>query len=97
MRSAVAKEMLISNPVDPIVAILTAERIRQGLSQSDIQRAIPCAGGLVSRVERGLNSPSLPILRRWAAVLGMDISIMYQRVIVAPAPDSADQPVESDA
>jgi len=65
----------VGNSIDPIIVALTAERIRQGLSQSDVQRRIPCAAGLISRAERGFNATTLPILRRWADVLGMDINL----------------------
>lgn len=79
--------------VDPIIVMLTAERVRRGWSQSDVQRAIPCAGGLISRAERGFHAPTLPILRRWASVLGMEIVLTPRspdRVVVAPAVESAE-------
>lgn len=93
---AQARLPLLVNPIDPIVAVLTAERIRRGFSQSEVERRIPCAGGLVSRTERGFNAPTLPILRRWAAVLEMNISVFYREgVPVVATPDGTHEAIES--
>jgi transcriptional regulator with XRE-family HTH domain len=65
-------------PVDPLILVLKMRRERLGLSQADLSRRIPCAGGLISRAERGLHAPTLPILRRWASVLGMDLGLLIK-------------------
>lgn len=52
-------------------------RHRSSLTQRDLAELVGVTPGFVSRVESGKRWPTLDVLRRWVAVLGV-------RVVVSP-------------
>ena len=66
----------IQREIDPIVTALHRERLRQGLSQTALaQRMGLTTYGTISEHERGVNNPTLALLRRWSAALGYDLTV----------------------
>lgn len=64
----------VERQVDPLVVELQRERQRQGLSQTALaQRMGLTTYGTISEHERGVNDPSLGLLRRWSAALGCSL------------------------
>lgn len=61
--------------VSPLVEALIAERKRQGISQREVTRRLGTSSADVSLWERGLSRPRLDHLERWAAALGMTLTI----------------------
>lgn len=55
--------------VDPVVAALTAERKRRGLSMRAVARLADVSPSCVHSWEHGTRDPSLANLRAWAAAL----------------------------
>jgi transcriptional regulator with XRE-family HTH domain len=59
---------------DPIITMLHAERLRQGLSQRQVGELIGHTSyGSIYAWEAGVTSPTLRNLRRWAEALGVDL------------------------
>lgn len=66
--------------IDPIVAELRAERRRQGLTQTDVARAIGRATyQTVHQWEKGTNHPKIDNVRAWADALGYEIVLTRKR------------------
>ena len=55
-------------------AQLLAAREDAGLSQAELACAVSVQVSTISRLERGLQEPSWPLVRRLAAALGVDVS-----------------------
>lgn len=63
--------MVNPSPSDPILAVLRAERRRQGLSQEALaQRLGRTTYQTIWQWENEINSPQLTNLRAWAEALG---------------------------
>ncbi len=62
---------------DPIVAALTAERHRRGLSRRQVSiRLGQKTGKSIWDWENEKCSPSLPSIRKWARALGYDLALI---------------------
>ena len=62
--------------VDPVVAALRDERRRQGMTQTDVARAIGRKTyQTVHQWEKGTNPPSIVNARAWANALGLDLTL----------------------
>lgn len=59
--------------VDPIVAVLRAARLAQGLTVRQVAEAAVLGAGSISEWERGRHAPNLSSLRRWAIALGVKL------------------------
>jgi transcriptional regulator with XRE-family HTH domain len=72
--------------IDPIAAVLKAERHRQGLTLQQLgTRLGRSTHQSVWQWESGHNSPTLRVLREWAKALGYDVTLA--RGGRAPAPE----------
>jgi DNA-binding XRE family transcriptional regulator len=60
---------------DPLVERLKARRMELNLSQSAMARTLGTTQSAVSEIEAGLTSPTLRTLRKWSAVLSVDIEL----------------------
>jgi transcriptional regulator with XRE-family HTH domain len=60
----------------PIVEQLRARRIQLNMSQSAMARAMGTVQSAISEAERGLSSPNLSTLRRWAKCLGFEVVLV---------------------
>src|SRR5687767_14651385 len=61
--------MPVERELTPLLQALSTERKRQGLSQTDMDRRIGLADGLVSKWECGVRRPSLYLLACYAWAL----------------------------
>lgn len=61
--------------MDPIVEELHTARKRSGLTQKTITERMGTTQSALSELERGVTTPRLPTLRRWAEALGYDVSL----------------------
>lgn len=61
--------------IDPIIAMLVNERVRQRLSQGDVCRSGGISKGALSEWERGIKAPTLTSLRKWCEALGVSFSL----------------------
>ncbi len=61
--------------VDPLIQQLTAHRRRQRLSQRRVAEAMGTVQSAVSEIETGIVAPTLPVLRRYAGVVGFYLSL----------------------
>ena len=61
--------------IDEVVTDLRAARLAAGLSQSAVARAVRCSPQLLSVLERRDIDPRTVHLARWAAVVGLEISL----------------------
>lgn len=59
---------------DNVVALLKAERIRQGMSQYKLAKECGLSKTSVAYIERNENKPTLSTLIRIANALGIDLS-----------------------
>lgn len=64
---------LIRSWYRPVIEELIAERIRQGLTQEEVNDMIGCADFLVNKWEAGLKLPSLYFMLLWCESLGMEL------------------------
>lgn len=60
-------------PVDPIVAALRDARVERGTSQLTLALEMGVSQPVLSAWEVGKNQPGLAMLRRWTALLGLDL------------------------
>ena len=72
-----------------LVATLTAERGRRGLSMREVARASGVSPSCVHSWEHGTRAPSLDNLRAWAASLGYDLILTTFRNSEWPLPSDA--------
>jgi transcriptional regulator with XRE-family HTH domain len=61
--------------LDPVIRELYFERLRQGLSQSEVARQGGFHPSVVSTTERGVHSPRFDIVHAWAGVLDLRICV----------------------
>jgi transcriptional regulator with XRE-family HTH domain len=73
----------IKRQLDELAGDLRAARIAAGLSQAAVARQLECSRQLVTLWERGEVLPYPVQLARWAAVLGLEVSL---RAFVAGSP-----------
>jgi transcriptional regulator with XRE-family HTH domain len=64
-------------PIEPddLVRFLADERARQGLSQREVTRRLGTSSSCLSNWERGVSSPTLSNLHRWARALGLRLRL----------------------
>lgn len=60
----------------PLARQLRNERLAAGLTQTDVAVEVGVTTGSISGYENGQRDPSLGVLTRWAAVLGMRVTLM---------------------
>jgi transcriptional regulator with XRE-family HTH domain len=75
--------------VERVVAVLMAERLRQGLAREKLADAAGVHRTTVSRTERGLMSPTLYVLHAMACALGLQFSDVVLKAEGAAARKSA--------
>jgi transcriptional regulator with XRE-family HTH domain len=68
-------------PLDPTLAaavgaVVAEARARSGLSTYALERRAGVRASTVPRIERGLQLPTLPVLLRLAAALGIDLGAL---------------------
>lgn len=63
--------------VDYIIQVLIDVRKSKGFSQRDVATALGRSSASLSYWERGLQSPSLNHLRRWAEMLDVNLRASY--------------------
>ncbi|MDI6793806.1 MAG: helix-turn-helix transcriptional regulator [bacterium] len=56
-----------------LTTVLAEQRMRLGLSQSELARRVGTPQSQISRVENGVRTPNLETLWRWAYALGIEI------------------------
>jgi DNA-binding XRE family transcriptional regulator len=61
-----------------IVDALKDERIRQDMSQDQLADACDVARSTIANIERGYSYPSLPLLSKMAAVLGLKLQVVAE-------------------
>jgi transcriptional regulator with XRE-family HTH domain len=69
-------------PIEVIAASLRAERVRAGLSLTEVARRAGLAKSTLSQLETGAGNPSLETL--WALCMALDIP--FSRLLAAPRP-----------
>ncbi len=57
---------------------LRDKRIKKGMNQTDLARAVNISQYSVSRIERGLRRPKVATAKKIAAVLGFDWTEFYK-------------------
>ncbi len=60
---------------DPIAEQLRMRRHQLRLTQGDVAASMGTRHGHVSQLESGRRGPTLPVLRRWTAALGMELTL----------------------
>jgi DNA-binding XRE family transcriptional regulator len=65
----------VTDPEGP--SLLRLLRISRGLRQSDLARQAGCAVNTIGRLETGQNTPHLSTARRIAAVLEVDVEVIF--------------------
>lgn len=66
---------------DNVVALLKAERIRQGMSQYKLAKECGLSKTSVAYIERNENKPTLSTLIRIANALGIDLSEYLKKAL----------------
>lgn len=60
----------------PVITALREERIRQNISQADLNERIGMAEGRIQRWESGVSIPYFITMVRWADALGVKITVI---------------------
>lgn len=60
---------------EQIIVQLVQRRAELGLSQRDVATRAGLGPTSISEIERGLHTPTLPTLLRWAAAVGYDLTL----------------------
>ena len=68
----------------PFEKRLKEARIRAGMTQADLARAVGVTKGAVGNYESGVSSPKETILIKLMEVLGVDANYLYQDFIRTP-------------
>lgn len=66
---------------NPIAAHLRERRFELGLTQQAVATAAGTSHTAISRLERGLHTPSMTTLERIAAVLDEELLVCFQRTV----------------
>ena len=59
----------------PINEIIAAERAKLGLTQAQLAECVGIKREALSRIERGLHSPSIDTIGKIAAALGLELTL----------------------
>jgi len=72
-----AREYEALEPEHQIARQLIALRLERGLSQAELAKRAGTKQASVSRVERGVTTPSLPLLKRLAEALDARLEVLF--------------------
>jgi len=75
--------------IDPIIEVLTKERMARGWTQTEVGHKLGhVSGNVIYQWERGRISPRLPNIRAWAALFGLNIVTFRKPVRGRPRKDA---------